>query len=403
MVKIDFIAPKDQPTGRRRLLGELKEALLDKRFSRFWFVVAYAKSGPLLRLEPLIEQRRKEGLNIHAIFGVDQMGTTAQALAFALKHFDAAYITREAGPTFHPKMFVFAGKTAARGFIGSHNLTVGGTETNFEASLRVDFELPADKKDFAKLSTCWDELLPGPCPATRLLTNKLLAELIEEGTVPDEQVLLRTSTGRTGGPRRERSGLDLKPPSALPPKKKAQPAPATKAAPAKVATQGETAPEQVVERAGVKGFAIQIKPHDNGEIFLSVTAALQNPDFFKWPFKGQTTPKKGTNTSYPQLSPDPVVNITVYGAGQAAIKSLSAFELNTVYYERNSEIRITASPLVGIVPDYSVMVMQQSEQAGIDYEIVVHTPASSEYAAWEAACNQQMPGGGKQPRKFGWF
>jgi hypothetical protein len=81
----------------------------------------------------------------------------------------------------------------------------------------------------------------------------------------------------------------------------------------------------------------------------------------------------------------------------------SNYALNTVYYEAKSEIRITASPLVGSVPDYSVMVMQRSMDPSIDYEVVIHRPDSPDYGAWLAACNQAMPGGGKAPRKFGWF
>jgi hypothetical protein len=83
--------------------------------------------------------------------------------------------------------------------------------------------------------------------------------------------------------------------------------------------------------------------------------------------------------------------------------TLTDYPLNTVYYETKSEIRITASPLVSSVPDYSVMIMQQSTDPAIDYEITIHRPDSPDYGAWVAACNQFMPSGGKAPRKFGWF
>jgi hypothetical protein len=72
MVHISVITPLDQPIGRRRLLEELKDALRDSGFSRFQFIVAFAKAGPLLRLKPLIDQRRSKGLKIDAIFGLDQ-------------------------------------------------------------------------------------------------------------------------------------------------------------------------------------------------------------------------------------------------------------------------------------------------------------------------------------------
>lgn len=94
-------------------------------------------------------------------------------------------------------------------------------------------------------------------------------------------------------------------------------------------------------RHEARRLAIQIKPHHNGEILLSVTAAMQNPSFFDWPFTGRTTPKKRGNPSYPQ--------------------------------------RV------------------------VDYEITVHRPDSPDHGIWLARCNQRMPGGGRAARRFGWF
>jgi HKD family nuclease len=407
MVALSFINPLDQPTGQRRLLGELLSALKDERFNRWRFIVAFAKTGPLIRMQAVIEARRAKGLRIEAIFGVDQFGTSAQALTFALKHFDRVYITREANLTFHPKMYAFDGPENARLFIGSNNLTVGGTETNFEASVCIDAELPEEKKAVAAFDQCWTGMLPAACPATKALDATFLSELIRDGTAPDESTMRQgRKTGSTGPGSSKvlRSGLKIKPASPLPARK-----------PLKGQGQGTrsatTGTKTVVTRAlpttadpySAQGLIIQIKPHHNGEIFLSVTAALQNPAFFKWPFSGLTVPKKGGNVAYPQLTPDPRVNITVYGANLKPLLQLSDYGLNTVYYEKKSEIRITASPLVGVVPDYSVMIMQESDIPEIDYNITIHTPASPDFATWVGACNQSMPSGGKQPRKFGWF
>lgn len=406
MVRLAFINPLDQPTGRRRLLAELKYGLEERNFSDLRVIVAFAKEGPLLRLKSLIDERRAKGLRIEAIFGIDQLGTSAEALAFALDSFDAVYIMRERNLTFHPKMYLFRGSSAARAFVGSNNLTVGGTETNFEATVRIDFDLPDDAAALQPFLDCWDEMLPGTCPATRVLDRALLAELIREGTVPNEGAM-RGSAGSANGrgaaiPIAPRSGLRIRPPSALPAGRQTR----TRAAGA--AGHDVGAPRQAAEPRptgahGVQGLALQIRPHHNGEIFLSVRAALQNPAFFKWPFTGATVPKKGSNTAYPQLTPDPIVNVTVYGQNLSPLLTLTGYGLNTVYYETKSEIRVTASPLVGVVPENSIMIIQRGETAGIDYEITIHTPASPDYNSWLAACNQQMPGGGKTPRKFGWF
>ena len=131
MVRLSLIRPLDQPLGHRRLLQELKHALNDPRLSNFILIVAYAKSGPLHRLRKELESWRSAGKSADAILGIDQQGTSREALDLALALFDSVYITQAPGITFHPKIYLFTGETVARAFVGSNNLTVGGTEKNF--------------------------------------------------------------------------------------------------------------------------------------------------------------------------------------------------------------------------------------------------------------------------------
>lgn len=398
-MKISLIRPLDQPPATRRLLNDLKAALCDRKFDNFRTIVAYAKSGPLLRLRELLISWRKLGKSAEIIVGIDQRGTSREALELALALFDKVYVTQEPQITFHPKIYLFDGRSAARALIGSNNLTVGGTEKNFESAVDIEMSLPAEQATFDLVDRAWSDLLPGVCKATKLLDITGLARLERNGDVLDERTLSRKYMGsdrsNVARGRKAASGIVVKPESPLP---KAMPA-KTKVAKAKAGGAAKSVPSSMP----VRGFAIQIKPHHNGEIFLSVSAALQNQNFFLWPFTGKTTPKKAGNPSYPQLSPDPQVNVIVWGSKPLPLLTLAGYSLNTVYYAKKSEIRITASPLVGIVPDYSVMIMEHSATAGITYDITIHRPDSPDYAAWIAACNQTMPGGGRAPRKYGWF
>lgn len=397
MPKIEILKPFDAAVGNRRLLDELKSDLDSADFNDFRLIVAYAKAGPLHRLKARLEKWRADGKSCRAIFGIDQQGTSKEALDLALALCDEVYVTQERGITFHPKAYIFSGTDRVRAFLGSNNLTVGGTETNFEAAVVVDAAIPGDNTVKTELDDMWDQLLPAQCVATRSLDQALLDQLVAAGDVLDETALRKSQrkAAKANKSSKPKAGLKLKPPSPLP--KSAKPAPAPTSSSQSASAVGT--PSTV--SAG--GLAIQIKPHKNGEIFLSKLAVDQNPTFFGFPFTGMTTPKTAGGTPYPQRIPDPVVNIQVYGAGRALLLNLSAYDLNTVYYTKNSEIRVTASPLVGVVPDYSVMVMTPSQIVGVDYEMEVHTPQSPDYSAWVAACNQQMPGGGQAPRKFGWF
>lgn len=397
MPTLGVIRPYQQVTGQKRLLADLKSSLSDAKFQELRVVVAYAKSGPLHRLETHFEAWRKAGGKSYAIIGIDQQGTSKEALELALALFDEVYVTREKGITFHPKAYIFEGITFARFFVGSSNLTVGGTETNFEASLVVDLDIAQEKNLYSDLRAIWDELLPNMCPATQALTQGVINQLVADGHVLAETALVKLrAKGRAAAAPVTKSGLKLQPPTPLPPKAKTAPKPnAPGAAAAAAGTQTTT--------GAAAGFAIQIKPHANGEIFLSVSAALQNPAFFDFPFNGWTVPKTAGGNPYPQRLPDPKVNIQVYGAGRALILNEVGYDLNTVFYEKNREIRVTASQLVPIVPEYSVMIMRPGADQNIDYDIEIHRPDSPDYALWVAACNQQMPSGGKVARKYGWF
>lgn len=403
MSRFSLIRPIDQPLGVHRLLDDLKAALRDDRFADFRLIVAYARSGPLYRLQELLEEWRRKGKTSAAILGIDQQGTSKDALELALRHFDRVHVTREAGITFHPKMYLFTGRRCARALIGSNNLTVGGTEKNFETAVRLALDLPEDTAELRCLERSWSDLLPASCPATTLLDHAVLERLAADKVVIAERAV-RAGAGdgdfASVGPG-FRSRLPVKPESPLPAKVLVK----TRRARAKgpVGPKSHQAMPAAAQSVAVRGHVIQIKPHQNGEIFLSITAVLQNPDFFGWPCTGRTTPKKAGNPSYPQREPDPVVNARVFGEAPDPVMTLSRYRLNTVYYEKRKEVRVTASPLVEVVPDYSIMIMERSSAPEISYEITICTPDSPDYARWVKACNQRMPSGGKEPRRYGWF
>ena len=125
MPTIRLIKPLDQATGKDRLLHELRTDLADLGFERLQMVVAYAKSGPILRLQNDFSALRARGGRIEAIIGIDQQGTSRQALELALSHFDETFITQERGITFHPKAYIFSGSHKVRMYIGSSNLGSG--------------------------------------------------------------------------------------------------------------------------------------------------------------------------------------------------------------------------------------------------------------------------------------
>ena len=328
--------------------------------------------------------------------GVDVRGTSVEGLESLRNclggHGEVRVFHNNHGPTFHPKMYVFSNNRNAEVIIGSGNLTRGGLFENYEASIALTLDL-TDADDHA-LFTSLEVILDGysnpATPTVIELTDETLERLCAERYIIPEAEMRPPA-------RRAAAGV----PDGAPP---ADPlfrhAPVPPAPPVPAIARGDAAPRGADEP---RGLAIQIRPHDNGEIFLSVMATRQNPAFFGLPFTGRTTPKKAGNEPYPQRDPDPIVNFTVRGAQQEPTFVRDGYPLNTVYYERNSEIRITAAPLVPVAPEGSIMILEPSEAEGVDYEITIHRPDSPEYKTWLDRCDQRMPGGGQTPRRFGWF
>src|SRR5690606_2545439 len=127
------------------------------------------------------------------------------------------------------------------------------------------------------------------------------------------------------------------------------------------------------------GLAIQVKAHHNGETFLSKLSVKQNRAIVDFPSSAVPTPQNAGGKADRQRLPDPRVNIQVYGANGALLLKDDNFALNTVFYEPKAEIRVTASRLVPVVPEYSVLVMTPGETVGIDYEMTIYTPDSPDY------------------------
>src|SRR5258708_36681699 len=93
MANFSFLRPVDQPNGTRRFIQELQACLTSPDYTKFRFAVAFAKSGPLLRMEADFKKWRAAGKTIEGIFGIDRLGTSRQALEFALDNFEGVFIT----------------------------------------------------------------------------------------------------------------------------------------------------------------------------------------------------------------------------------------------------------------------------------------------------------------------
>lgn len=407
MPTIAIQSPTDQPGGHFRLLDEIKQNLSSPDFISFSFITAFAKVGPMLRLLPFINTWRQKGNKVEAIFGIDEKGTSLQALEFAITSFDNTYIAKVGAgafrPTFHPKIYFFLGPNRALIYIGSNNMTLGGMETNAESLIKLELTLPADNADLSQALRCWTDTLTICLPLNRTLLGQLVAD---QFVIDELQMRKNRATNRGANTGRATSTINFPafnviPPSSLP-RTISTP---IRPRPARTTAAAVPANAPNLNVSNTQALAIQITPHHNGEILLSKVAVNQNPTFFGWPFTGSTSPKKVSNPSYPQRIPDPVVNIIVYDIPGNVILSHTNYNLNTVFYEIKAEIRITVPQnVIQNTPDLSMMVMRESSVVGVDYDIYIYPPTNQDFINYLAVCNQTMPSGGKSTaRKFDWI
>ncbi len=415
MVNISFLRPVDQPSGTRRLLPELQACLASDYYMKFQFAVAFAKSGPLLRLFSDFKQWRAADKTIEGIFGIDHLGTSRQALEFALENFDRVFIIHMEVPsrvTFHPKLYLFSGDQRAVCFYGSHNLTVGGTETNFEGGVKIELDRPEDNETFIKALDCWESLLPERCKSTLPLDDELLDKLSRGGFLLDENKGYPISKvprpaislpSTTGSPSLFPL-VSAKPPSAIP-RYLIAPSP-SRSTPERSVPDTEVPVAVQYDAPASQTLVIQIVPQHQGEVRLSKIALNENPDFFDYPFSGRTRSKKAKNPPYSQREPDPVVNINVYGSNGQLIVGKPVYHMNTVCYDRKGEVRVTFSPDVkAAIEPFSIMVMtKNSPSAFTDYDISIFNPDSQQYRDYYEICNLDLPKGNlPQARKIGWL
>lgn len=167
----------------------LLESFSDKAFNKFGCLVAFASSSGINGMSEAIEKSKQHIKQFRVVVGIDQKGTSKEALEALLKLDIGTSIYYTCSPlTFHPKVYLFEGNVKNRIIVGSSNLTKQGLFQNMEASLIVDFTIPDEegeeflKQAYAYLGPFFDAKFPN----VQKLTSGLIEQLFEVRIIPDE-------------------------------------------------------------------------------------------------------------------------------------------------------------------------------------------------------------------------
>lgn len=142
-MKIEFLGHGIFEEQDNTVGNYLHKSFKDKNFDTFKCFVAYTT---LSGLSIFIDELEKVKLNYKKIefyLGIDDKGTSKEALLELLEREIDTYIyynpTKRTRAIYHPKLYIFNGEKANRILIGSSNLTRPGLFNNVETSLAIDF------------------------------------------------------------------------------------------------------------------------------------------------------------------------------------------------------------------------------------------------------------------------
>lgn len=160
-------------------------------------VVAWARRTGIRAVRDCVQSMCDAGVDVRAIIGISQGGTSRQALSDALELFSETWIYHVPGKTFHPKVYLAKADNRAIALVGSHNLTLGGAANNFEAGILSDLDLavPNDRAFYMQVAD-FVERLRNDEKVCRKLDDSLLSQLTASSSYrlddEDDQIRIRT-------------------------------------------------------------------------------------------------------------------------------------------------------------------------------------------------------------------
>ena len=142
-MKIEFLGHGIFEEQDNTVGNYLHKSFKDKNFDSFKCFVAYTTLSGLSIFIDELEKVKHKYKNIEFYLGVDDKGTSREALLELLEKEIDTYIyynpTKRTRAIYHPKLYIFNGEKANRILIGSSNLTRPGLFNNVETSLALDF------------------------------------------------------------------------------------------------------------------------------------------------------------------------------------------------------------------------------------------------------------------------
>jgi HKD family nuclease len=166
----------------QNLMDFISQSSSETKFDSLTICVAWAKRSGIELVRPALENFRERGGILTTILGISEGGATKQGLSLAHELSSKAYVFHDRrSATFHPKIYLFKGPKISKLFVGSNNLTAGGSYYNYEAATITSIE--NSKVEDSKLLSDVEAYFSKLISDTNLcipLTSSLIHDLVTE-------------------------------------------------------------------------------------------------------------------------------------------------------------------------------------------------------------------------------
>ena len=369
------------------------------------FVSAFVSLQTILRVKPLLLNLQENAVDVRLVLGTDLGGTSRETLQELLTWPTRVHLVRHRHPyhTFHPKIYLIERPSSGTIIVGSNNLTEGGLFRNYEGAVKVDYDLPADRKDYAVARESLQRFLDPSGPTTAPLTIDLLHTLVARGEIPSETEA-RNCRNRSPTPL---TNTDA-PPSpfgiediALPPPMLADVlGPLIRTIPSRTARTSASpaqpslpsvppAPADVFSPAAFYMTLPTLQGHSiPGEARIPLLALEMAPEFWGWrrEYRKDQSPRRDSNRVYWNWRP-------LWRIWSVENPTHVKDQVVRMYmYENSSDFRFYAKPLVNAGADQGdlVRIRRISDDNGVEYECVLARKTTPEFADWLSYCTQSV-------------
>ena len=209
-MKITFLGQGYESESVNAVGKHLIKLLSQKSFHTFTGISAFASEAGIIGLAEHIKNAKKNFRNINIIVGIDEEGTSKEALAEILNlKINGFIFYQEESPIFHPKIYLFEGNKSIKLILGSSNLTARGLFGNVESSLLVEFS-ENDTNGYqllASLKTYYKGLFEFNDPNLFKISEDSIQDFIDRGIVPAENARIKKHRKQPTGAKEAEKGF----------------------------------------------------------------------------------------------------------------------------------------------------------------------------------------------------